>query len=241
MDRTLRVDMQPGYVLHRRPYGETSLLLEVMAREHGRLPLVARGARRPRRGAGVELQPFRPLLLSFTLRGEVGTLRGSELADGAGPPLAGAALPGAFYASELLMSLLHRFDPHPALFDAYDRLLACIANSEKRELGLRAFEKHLLAEIGYGLVLDRECNTGDVVRADCRYVYVPDRGPVLLSGTQVAESGPVVKGSTLLALAEERFDDVGTVRDARRLMRFLVEHHLGDKPLKSRTLFRVRP
>lgn len=243
MERVLRVGMQAAYVLHRRPYRETSLLLEVFSREHGRVPLVARGARRSRRGARAELEPFRALLLSFNMRGEMGTLLDAEFAAAAAEAPRGEALPSAFYVNELLMRLVHRFDPYPTLFDAYADLLTGIAEPAKREPVLRIFEKRLLEETGYGLVLDHDTGSGAPLQPHERYVYAAEEGPVLLSDErQAAGPWPVVRGSTLLSLAAETLgDDTDSLRESKRLMRFVIDHYLGGKPLKSRSLFRARP
>ena len=234
-----RVELQPSWLLHRRPYRETSLLLEVFTRDHGRLPLVARGARRGRRGAGVELQPFRPLLLGFGLRGEMGSLHAAE-PDPAAPsaPLAGAALASGFYVNELLMRLVHRFDPHPALFGVYRHTLAALAEPATLEAALRRFEKRLLEEAGYGPSFTHDAESGAPVRADRRYVFVIERGAREATGTGSTDMRSTVAGSTLLDLDAGRFGDPVTRIEAKRLMRRIIDHHLGGRPLQSRTLLR---
>ena len=235
-----RSELQPAVILHRREYRETSLLLEIFSREDGRLPLVARGARRPRRGAALDLQLFQPLLLAWSQRGELGTLHSAEAAGDDAGMLQGDALAIAFYANELLMRLLHRFDPHPRLYDSYLVLLTRIVDSHGREAALRVFEKRLLEETGYGLVLDHDTASGEPLRSELRYVYLPERGPEVCAADAPSRRLPVVHGRTLLALAAEWLPDEDLLREAKALMRSVVDHHLGGRPLSSRALFRQR-
>ena len=228
--------LEPAHVLHRRPYRETSLLLEIFARGHGRLAVVARGARRAR-GGGAQaalLQPFLPLLLSWAGRGEMGTLTGVEPAAPAGR-LGGRALLSAFYVNELLIRLLPREDPHPDLYQAYSRLLRDLAGPSAAEPLLRIFEKRLLTELGYALVLEQEAVTGAPVQPETLYCYRLEEGPVPCApGTP----GLLVHGATLAALAREELTDPRTLQEAKALMRGALAVHLGDRPLASRELFR---
>jgi DNA repair protein RecO (recombination protein O) len=232
-----RHQLQPAYVLHRRDYGDTSLLLEVFSAGGGRLPLVAKGARRGRRAGGTQaalLQPFAPLLLAWTGRGEVRTLTHAEAA---GRPLAllGDALYCGFYVNELLLRLLGRDEADQVVFGAYQQALAGLAAGEL-EMPLRRFELSLLEQLGYLPPLDREAETGAPVRPDLRYVCDPERGPL----AAVTADAAAVAGATLLALqAGEPLSGAG-VREARDLLRRLLAPHLGDKPLLSRTLFAAR-
>lgn len=232
-----QAQLEPGYVLHRRPWRETSLLLEVLTARHGRLGLVARGARRSRGGgsqAGL-LQPFVPLLLSWSGRGELATLTGVEAA-GRTAWLRGRGLLAALYVNELLMRLLAREDPHPEVHEAYAWVLARLTGPEAGEAPLRIFEKRLLEALGYGLVLEHEADAGAPVRPEALYTYHADRGPMAAG---VAEGdGLPVQGATLLALAREALDDPRALREAKALMRAALQPHLGERPLATRALFR---
>ena len=231
----------PGYVLHSRPWRETSLIVEAFAREHGRVGLVARGARRARSRLRGTLLPFHLLLLSWSGRGELPTLTGADTEGGPVRTLRGRALFSGFYLNELLLKLLPRNDPHPGLFDDYRRALAALGEEGRALDGvLRTFEKRLLDALGYGPTLDRAVDTGAPVSPDRRYRYVPERGPVEAAG---AEDGPVVSGRTLLALAGGRLGGGGDLEraEARRLMRAVLAPHLGPRPLGSRALFRRSP
>lgn len=231
----MRVELAPAYVLHARAYRETSLLLEGFARDHGRVGLVARGARgRGSKWRGV-LRPFQPLLLSWTGRGELGTLTGAET-SAAAHLTTGALLAGGFYLNELLIRLLARDDPHPALFGAYDDTLGALGRGEPPEPALRIFEKRMLGDLGYALVLERDA-AGRALSPDTLYHYDLESGPVAVAG--VREGALAVRGRTLLALAEERLDDERALAEAKRLTRAALGHYLGARPLRSRELWRT--
>ncbi len=223
-----------GFVLHRRDYTNTSLLLEVFGSGQGRFPAIAKGARRPRNPASALLQPFQPLWLAAVGRGEVRTLTRIE---GAGRPISlqGRALLAGFYLNELLIRLLGRQDPHDRLFDSYQAALAQLAEADDLDTLLRQFELRLLAELGYGLTLDREADSGEPVRADRSYYFEIERG------VQTAAPGtrePILSGSTLLALARGISLEPTQRHEARRLCRQALAPHLGERPLQSRELYR---
>lgn len=235
-----RVEFEPAFVLHYRAYRETSLIVEIMGRNSGRLGLIAKGARRPRSELRGLLQSFRPLLLSWSGRGELGLLTGAE-PDRYVPRLRGNALFSGFYMNELLMRLLHRFDPHPELFDHYYAAVEALGSGKRTESVLRIFEKQLLESIGYGLVLDRDIDSGEPIHVECAYCYQADRGPSsVLDGDHASgNDGVQVVGETLLSLAREHLDDDRVLDEAKRLMRTVLRRYLGDKPLATRSLFRT--
>lgn len=219
-----RVQLEPGYVLNARPYGDSSLLLEVFTAAHGRTGLVARGASRPRSRTRALLQPLQPLLLSWTESGELGTLTAAEAAAPA-VSLAGEQVFFAWYLNELLLRLLQRHDPHPRLFERYAMALPLLAGVEA-EAHLRVFEKHLLAEIGYGLQLQGP------LRAEALYRYDEQRGPVPVT------QGEGLLGASLTALDHERGWNDRALADARKLLRPLIARQLGGKPLETARLLR---
>lgn len=223
-----------AFVLHRRDYSNTSLLLEVFSTGRGRFPAIAKGARRGRDPASALLQPFQPLWLGAVGRGEVRTLTRVEPA---GPPigLAGRPLLCGFYLNELLIRLLGRDDPHDHLFAFYHAALRGLAADEDLDRVLRQFEIRLLDELGYALRLDVEADGGGAVRPEGRYLLEPGQG---VRRAPAEWTAGTVSGETLLALARgERLTPHG-VREARGLLRSLIEPHLGGRPLKSRELFR---
>lgn len=248
----MRQSLQAGYVLHSRPYRNTSKLLDIFSREQGRRVLVARGARRGNSRLQGQLLPFIPLLLSWQGQGEVQTLTGAETGTQL-TSLKGRKLLTAFYLNELLLRLLAREDPHPALYDAYAQTLQRLSGpsdqTSAEEAGLRMFECFLLQELGYGLVLDHEVNSGDVIQADRMYCYQPEQGPLLLDSDRPLdrgrEDGLPVHGCTLLALlqgdlytADAYTDQYALIlREAKTLLRINLARHLGAKPLQSRELY----
>ena len=229
-----KIQLTPGYLLHQRPYRESSALLEVFTETHGRVGLVARGVRSARSKQRGELQPFRALRLSWQARGELGTLTGVE-ADGAISSLHGQALYSGFYLNELLIRLLARHDPHPLLFAAYRDSLITLTQGKAVEPALRLFEMRLLQEAGYGLQLEFEAETGEALHADALYDYHLEAGPVRVDNESAG--GFVFSGASLLAMAREELSQPDVLQDAKRLMRSALKLYLGDKPLKSRELF----
>jgi DNA repair protein RecO (recombination protein O) len=235
----MRVALQPSYILHSRPYRDSSVILEVFTAEQGRFSLVGKGARRAGRGGSnaALLQPFIPLLLSFSGRGEMKTLTQVERAEAAlAPNLRGERLFSGLYVNELLMRLLHRHDPHPSLFAAYNETLGELSLAESVDAILRRFEFRLLDDLGYSFDLCTDGRTGEVIAEDGWYHYHPDYG--MVQREKVADTGqPAYAGSELMLLSRGEY--AGEARlAAKRLVRQALSSHLGDTPLKSRDLFR---
>lgn len=228
-----RIDDEQAFVLHLHPYSETSLVVDVFSRNHGRVALLARGARRPRSAMRGMLMAFQPLELGWFGSGEVKTLAKAEWLGGM-PLLAGRCLLLGYYLNELLVKMLAREDAHPALFAAYAAALQALAQGAADAPELRRFEKTLLKELGYGLTLDVDAANGAPVRPERRYVYQVERGPVEAASD---EQLPVLLGKTLLDLAADDYADPRTLAEGKLLMRQLIAHHLGGKPLQSRRVF----
>ena len=224
--------LQPAYVLHRRAYSNTSLLLECFTFTMGRLPVIAAGAKRPGSGRSALLQPFVPLLLSWSGKGEIKTLRNCEAAA-APHRLHGRALYCGFYVNELLLRLLQREAPHGELFGIYAETLGRLAEERPLEPLLRFFELDLLDQLGLALILDKSAEDDAPLIPEARYHYVAEVGPVRCNGSERT----AVHGRTLLALAQRLSLDIDGTREARSLMRAVLQHYLGDRPLKSRELF----
>lgn len=227
-----RIDGAAAFLLHAYPYSETSLILEVFAREHGRLALLARGARRPRAALRGVLFAFQPLELGWFGSGEVKTLARAEWVGGMAL-LKGHGLMLGYYLNELLIKLLPREDAHAALFDAYAAALAALARGATEAAELRRFEKVFLKELGYGLVLDRDA-LGRPVTAEVRYRYQIERGPV---PENESESGQPVSGRTLLDLAADDYADPRSLLEGKQLMRHLLSHQLSGQTLQTRRVF----
>lgn len=227
-----RVDGAAAFLLHAYPYSETSLILEVFSREHGRLAMLARGARRPRSALRGVLLAFHPLELGWFGAGEVKTLAKAEWLGGT-PFLRGAGLLLGYYLNELLLKLLPREDAHPLLFDAYAAALMALPRGVTETAELRRFEKILLKELGYGLMLERDTD-GRAVEADGRYRYQIERGAV---PANVTDAGLSVSGKTLLDLAADDYADMRSLTEGKQLMRHLLSHYLSGKMLQTRRVF----
>jgi DNA repair protein RecO (recombination protein O) len=232
-----RIALQPAYILHRKPYRDTSLLLEAFTPEYGRIGLVARGARGRRSSQQAILQPFQPLLLSWSGRGELFTLTSAE-SDGIALGLAGDAVLSGFYINELIMRLLPRHDPHAVLYANYRNTLEQMHDDVAREWLLRLFERDLLQELGYALLLTHDAQSGEALQPDAVYCYYPEYGPQRLHDEQ--PDCLAVLGSTLLALDSGECTEQRCLREAKRLMRTVLQRYLGNRPLASRELFKAR-
>ncbi|PLZ02504.1 DNA repair protein RecO [Burkholderia sp. WAC0059] len=234
-----RVAEQPAFVLHSYPYRETSLIVDVLSRDHGRVALVAKGAKRPHSALRGVLQTFQPLALSWTGKGEVRTLTGAEWVGGM-LPLAGDALLCGFYVNELLVKFCAREDPHPELFRHYVVTLTRLAHDEPAVQVLRSFERVLLRETGYALALNRTV-ARQAVQPDGRYVFDPERGVRDVRETDGAAPEwpghwPVLSGQTLLDMEEDDYRRPQTAAQSKALMRFLLNTYLGGAPLATRQI-----
>jgi DNA repair protein RecO (recombination protein O) len=234
MSAHARQDNQPGYVLHTYPYRETSLVVETFTRAHGRVAMIARGAKRPRSALRGSIMAFQPLGLSWSGRGELRLLVRAEW-QGGQQLLQGRALLCGFYLNELLLKLLPREDAHEQLFLDYQAALTRLAAAPEAGAVLRRFEKALLRELGYALALDRDGASGMPIEPDNSYAYDPERGPVALNG--VPHAGLVLSGRTLLAIVRDDYADPAILQQAKALMRLLISHRLEQKPLNSRRIF----
>lgn len=227
-----RVDGEPAFVLHRRAWRETSLIVDLLTRSAGRVAAVARGARGPRSPWFGLAEPFRPLQVGWSRRGEMATLTDID-APGSTIALSGTGLWCGFYANELLLELLPRDDPDANLFDAYAELLPELASSDRQGAALRRFECRMLDAMGLLPDLASCAGSGDPVAPDCRYRLDPDVGP-----EPVGDDRSGFPGRVLLALARFEPVDPGLSGDARRLTRQLIEYHLDGRRLKTPTMFR---
>jgi len=230
MTATRRVQQQPAFVLHHRPFRDTSQLLDVISREHGKITLVARGSRSAKSKLRGVLRPFQALRLSWFVRSDLGTLTGAEI-DSAPLSLGGDALLSAYYVNELVLNFLHRHDPQPEIFDVYSQTITALAHSEELAANLRVFEMELLRLLGYALNLDYDANLHEPIEEGRFYDYRVDQGPVSVSRS---EGAMVFAGASLRGIAESRFDDPAVLRDAGRLLREVIRHHLDGRELKSR-------
>jgi DNA repair protein RecO (recombination protein O) len=230
-----RVDLERAFVLHRRPYSNTSLIVEFFTEQHGRVAAMARSARGPKSRYRGHLELFFPMMVSWVGRGDLKTLGAVEF-DASPFMLEGDALLCGFYLNELLMRLLERDDPFPQLFNDYTDALQQLACTKNIEVILRLFEKKLLKELGYGLSFANELQTGEPIVSKHFYRYVHDRGFIRCQADEM-EAG-IFKGSSLLAVHRNQYAEKSELLDAKRLMRLVLAYHLGRKPLKSRDLLK---
>lgn len=234
-----------AFILHSIAWRETSLIVEAFTRDHGRLGLIAKGARRPRSALRGLLQPFQPLEIRWAGKGELRTLVGAEWQGGLAFLEGSAIMPG-FYLNELLVRLLPREDAHPALFDDYRETLTLLADKAIAEPVLRRFECNLLREMGYAPNFDRETQEGGApVQAEGLYLVNPQTG--VHRTVNDTNNQEAFRGSTLLALstaagsaleAVRALADPETANEAKRLLRLLLGHHLGEDALASREVMR---
>ena len=230
----MRVLSQAAFVLHARPYRETSLILEIFSHDHGRLGAIAKGARNPKSRQRALLLPFTPLLLSWSGKGELALLTGAE-AVGPARELSGQNRYAAYYLNELILRLLHRHDAHPELFDCYAATLAKLHDDDSIQDGLRIFEKRLLAGIGYAMILDHDTVSGQPLEPERLYKYLPERGPELSTNDRM--TGHCLLGRSMLELDREHFSSARSRHEARRLTRFLIDKQTVERSLRSRQVF----
>jgi len=236
--------LQPAYILHQRPYRETSVILEVFTREYGRIAVVAKGVRGKRAKFRGILQSFQSLLISWSGRSHLVNLQHAESFD-VSLALSGRLLICAWYLNELLLKLLIQYDAYPSLFDRYRQVLMEFSRLSDTDLAaavdvgiqcqLRFFEKSLLEQTGYGLNLTHEAQTDQPIDEQQPYFYLAEQGPVI-AGDQQSER--TVLGSSLLAFSQNVLHTGQQLRDARLVTRTALTPMLGGRPLKSRELFR---
>jgi DNA repair protein RecO (recombination protein O) len=227
-----------AYVLHTRPYQNTSVIVEVFSRSYGRLSLLAKGAKRPASPMYGVLQPLQPLFLSWGGRSELKTLYSAELDSRFITGLAGDYIYLGMYLNELLVRLLHKEEAHADIFDYYRHALVSFEQGEDDEIALRYFELQLLDDLGYAVDLETDSESGLPISSEHKYRYVPERGFVRTDHDEHEETR--VHGSTIHALASKTLSGDEQKREAKLLMRGIIEYHLDGQPLKTRELFQQR-
>jgi len=227
-----RHSLRDAFLLHRWNFRETSLLLDIFTRDFGVVRLIAKGAMRSKGGRSGLLQPFLPLSLLWTARGEPAVLTSIE-SRGKGYGLSGKTLFCGFYLNELLLRLLPPHDPHPGIFSLYEQSLVRLESGECLDVALRFFELALLEELGYGLLLDHDAASGEAISPERHYDYHVEQGPV-----ESLAGGQAIRGSVLLGLRDGRLACADDLKQSKQLMRRVIHHHLGGRPLKSRELFK---
>lgn len=224
----MRVAGEPAFVLHARPWRETSAIVELLTRSHGRVGVVARGISAPKKQPlRAALQPMQSLRVDYVQRGELARLAGAEAVDNA-PVLAGERLMAALYVNELLLRLTPRNDPAPALFDLYARVRGELGGAPSLSWALRRFERDLLDALGVGLPWDSTAE-GEPCEPEARYRLDAETGPVR-AALRLEDS---ISGTALLALAADRQPSAAALAELRRGLRRVLQSHLGATPLRS--------
>lgn len=234
MSEREEVLLEPGFVLHQRPYRNTSLLVDCLTGSYGRQTLVAQGARRPGARQTALLQPFRRVRFSWIRRGELGRLKGVE-ADAPHHDIEGDALLAGFYVNELLLRLVPRGDPSDALLSCYSSCLDELACAPDVARTLRLFELDFLEALGYRLDLEHDCRTGEPIEPGHDY-YFEHEGGMTIANSDLAIDA--ISGRDLISLRERRLDDAASLGVARRLLGRILESHLGGRPLRTRQVMR---
>lgn len=225
----MRIEQQPAYVLHARAYRETSLLLECLTRDHGRVGVVARGVRGERsRLRRAQLEPFQNLRMDLLLRGELATLTALETAGTALSITGDAALAG-LYLNELVVRMTERNDPSPVVFADYAQTLARLSAAEPLAWTLRRFERDLLGAIGYALPLQFDAQSGEALDPAASYRYHVGEGAMRCA----PGSSQALLGSDLLALSSDHAPDARGLLALRDMMRTVIRFHLGGGELRS--------
>jgi DNA repair protein RecO (recombination protein O) len=231
-----RVALQPAFLLHHRDYSDSSRIVELVTREHGRISLFAKGAKRPKSPFRPLLQPFMPLLVSWSGSIDGGQLTGAELA-GEAVSVPAQRLMSGFYLNELLLRLTPRGEPVQDVFDVYALTLETLRSNGPEQAALRSFEKELLGQLGYGLDLARDAESGEPLSADRYYHFIPGVG--LRVAEQPGGATDPFRGSELIDLGLGRLETAETLRAAKRLLRSALEHCLEGRGLHSREVMRA--
>ena len=229
------VCLETGFILHRRPYKNTSELIDCLTKNYGVITLIAQGSRRPRSDRRVVLQPFSLLKLSWIRRGELGRLTHAEVALSS-LALSGEAVLAGFYLNELLLRLMGRDNPNDLIFSCYTQCLSDLSNSSNTSRSLRLFELRFLEALGYGLGLLEDVETGEEIHSDCTYGFKPEYGFTIR--TSFDKGSNFFSGRHLISLREEQLDDLDSLRSAKRLLQYVLKSYLGNRPLSTRTVLK---
>ena len=233
----MRIEAQPGYVLHSAPYRETSLLVDLFTEHYGRVKCVAKGFRKPsKKGVSKVLFPYTEHYFHWQGRGDLKTL---IKADAVQAPvfLHQESLFVGLYLNEVLYKLLHQYDPHQSLYQHYSQLMCQLSTQGLEQDLLRRFEIGLLDELGYGLVLDSEADFGKPISPERLYQYIPEHG--LRETKQSSTNGDMrLKGADIIAIAEGNFEQQSVLKAAKQLTRQVIDFYLDGRKLNSRELYR---
>lgn len=242
------VNAQIAYILHKRSYRETSSIIDVLTKNHGRISLMARGVRGAKSKLAANFLLFTPLVISWHGKGELPYLKSIERADLKPPVLKQKALLSAMYINELLSYLLHKNDVHEHIFEHYHTSIYALEDSSVLEITLRRFETGLLSMLGFGVNVEADAETGEAIKTGVSYRYFIEHGPVMCRDDSAFDQQidhPRVSGECLRLLAAENYSQIAASRqystELKQLMRYIINYHLDGRRLKSRDMFRPIP
>ena len=234
MDRNRRVSDESIFILHQRPFSETSLLIEGFSRNYGRVALLAKGVKKKKSRLRGMLLPFQRVTASWSGKGEIKTMINADM-DSYRKALAGERLFCGYYLNELILLTLQKGDPHEKLFDCYAHTVIQLSEEKDIEKILRIFEKNLLREIGYGLNLTHDVSSGAPIDPNLAYLYICGSGAIPRQSS--TDNGVVIQGGSLLALHEETIFSELNRRELKQLTRGVIDYQLGGKTIKSRRMY----
>ncbi len=219
---------QPAYLLHHQYYRESSLLVDVLTRDFGKVSILAKGVRKPKSKNAAVLRPFQLLNLTVVGRSDLKTLAGAEIL-GKMSDLKGLALYCGYYVNELIHHFLHKYDPHPEIFQEYHDCLVKLEEDNDAETALRCFELNLIEKIGYGIHLSYDVKNGKDIYTEKKYRFNAEFG-------LTEDVNGLFSGASLLAMQKREFIDPKVRSEAKILMRLVIDSHLQGKQLKSRAV-----
>ena len=229
------IEHEPAYLLHHRPYSETSQIINLFTQQYGRVDLIAKGSKRPKSKFKSFLQPFLPILVSWSGRSKLKTLREVEVTGVYIEKIRGKHLMSAFYLNELILSFLTVADPYPDLFTDYSIAITDLSDAGNIEIALRKFEISMLSEIGYAINFDTEAMSSKNIQGEKDYIFYPEQGFRLANDNNTTKT--IIKGSEIKAIKNQDFSSPNILRAAKKVLRLSIEHHLDGKELNSKKVF----
>ncbi len=226
------IEGEPAYLIHQRPYSETSQIINLFSRHYGRVDAIAKGSKRPKSKFKSFLQPFSPILVSWSGRSQLKTLRSVDISSGKQSNVSRKHLMSAFYLNELILSFLTTADPYPDLFDAYSLAINNLSNADSSEIILREFEIQLLTEIGYAINFQTEAMSSKKIEPNLSYRFIAEEG--FVSSVTSSPRDTLIKGSVIQSIDRKDFSQPQTMRAAKRIIRESVKYHLSGKELNTK-------
>jgi DNA repair protein RecO (recombination protein O) len=226
------IEGEPAYLIHQRPYSETSQIINLFSRHYGRVDAIAKGSKRPKSKFKSFLQPFSPILVSWSGRSQLKTLRSVDISSGKQSNVSRKHLMSAFYLNELILSFLTTADPYPDLFDAYSLAINNLSNADSSEIILREFEIQLLTEIGYAINFQTEAMSSKKIEPNLSYRFIAEEG--FVSSVTSSARDALIKGSVIQSIDRKDFSQPETMRAAKRIIRESVKYHLSGKELNTK-------